>query len=285
MMEMVEIKDNILKTLNWIKSNGYVLGVPNTAAAHNCIYRGDNLLDHFSSIEAISTAVKASDFSNIFIGDYFLVDINSTLGGVETIKLVVWAINPWMNRGDTPVTTPHLALGTEDLFKTQHTMNPTNTTEGGYAGSVMFKTTLPAYATAIKNAIGASHMLKHRELLTTTINTTTPSMAGAGLTGASTGWAWTDVELTIPSEVQVYGSTVFSSSFHDVGDRNQQFPYFAARPDKLVAGLGHNGGRCPWWLSVVAGSAYFAFVGSYGDANYAGASETWVGVRPYFLFS
>lgn len=285
MMEMVEIKDNILKTLNWIKSNGYVLGVPNTAAAHNCIYRGDNLLDHFSSIEAISTAVKASDFSNIFIGDYFLVDINSTLGGTETIKLVVWAINPWMNRGDTPVTVPHLALGTEDAFKTPHTMNATNTTVGGYAGSAMFKTVLPAYATAIKNAIGASHMLKHREILTTTINETTPSMAGAGWTGASTGWAWTDVELTIPSEVQVYGCTVFSSSFHDVGDRNQQFPYFAARPDKLVAGLGYNGSRYAWWLSAVTNSTHFAFVSSLGYAVGAGASHAGVGVRPYFLFS
>lgn len=41
------------------------------AITHNNIYRGDNLLDgHFASVEDIFKAVRAGDFSDIYIGDY-----------------------------------------------------------------------------------------------------------------------------------------------------------------------------------------------------------------------
>ena len=39
-------------------------------ALHNNIFRGNNLLNYFSSISAIQTAVSNGDFSKIYIGDY-----------------------------------------------------------------------------------------------------------------------------------------------------------------------------------------------------------------------
>ena len=42
------------------------------------------------------------------------------------------------------------------------------------------------------------------------------------------------------SEIQVYGSTVLSSSFYDTGCDNIQFPLFRLAPNLKVAGLGHN---------------------------------------------
>lgn len=280
-------KDDVLKTLNWIKSNGYVLGVPNTAAAHNAIYRGDNLLSHFGSLDALSGKVRSGDFSNIFIGDWFEITINSSLGGSEQIRLVVAGIDTYWHVGDQGkgVETHHLTMITKDCFKTLHVMNPTNTSEGGYKATEMHTKTLPVYATAIKNAIGASHILNHRELISNSMNKDIASMAGNGWTGATTGWEWVSTDLILPSEVQVYGSTVFSSSFHDVANRNRQLPYFALAQDSLVCGLGYGGPRYSWWLSVVTGATAFANVSHDGGAHDAHASVTWVAVRPLLLFA
>ena len=37
-----------------------------------------------------------------------------------------------------------------------------------------------------------------------------------------------------------------------------------------------------WWLRDVVSASYFANVNNNGNANYNGASNTWVGVRPDF---
>lgn len=259
--------------------------VPNSAAAHNALFRGENLVTRFGSIANISTAVRAGNFEDIFIGDYIEASMTSSLAGAETVRWCVAGIDSYMNVGDTPTTQHHLVMIAEDAFKTNHVMNTTNTTAGGFKGSYMWTTIIPAYNTAVRNAIGSSYVLSHRELISNDMNSSLASMAGAGWGGASSGWEWVDAYLMLPSEVQVYGSTVFSSSFFDVGNRNRQLPYFALRQDKLVANLGMTGGRASWWLSAVAGAAYFAIVSGYGFASYDGASVAWVGIRPLFLFS
>ena len=281
------VTQEILKTLNWIKSKGYVLGVPNTAAAHNAIYRGDNLLSHFGSLDALSAKVRAGDFSNIYIGDYFDTTINTSYGGSEQIRLVVAGIDTYWHVGDqgNGVETHHLTMITKDCFKTKHVMNPTDTSVGGYKATEMHTNTLPVYATAIKNAIGASHILNHREEISNSMNQDIASMAGNGWMGATNGFEWVSTDLILPSEVQVYGSTVFSSSFYDVENRNRQLPYFALAQDSLVCGLGYGGPRCYWWLSAVTSKAAFAVVADNGGAVDAVASGTWVAVRPLLLFA
>lgn len=258
-----------------------------TAANHNSIFRGNDLTAEFGSIDALSAKVRAGDFSNIYIGDYFDTIINTSYGGSEQIRLVVAGINTYWHVGDqgNGVETHHLTMITKDSFKTKHVMNPTDTSVGGYKATEMHTKTLPVYATAIKNAIGASHILNHRELISNSMNKDIASMAGNGWMGATNGWEWVSTDLILPSEVQVYGSTVFSSSFHDVANRNRQLPYFALAQDSLVCGLGYGGPRCTWWLSVVTGATAFARVSHDGVADLAIASVTWVAVRPLLLFA
>ena len=69
------------------------------------------------------------------------------------------------------------------------------------------------------------------------------------------------------SEIQIYGSTVFSSSFYDTGNANIQFPLFRLAPNLKVAGLGHNGSRMWTWLSAVESAAAFAGCDYYGNSN------------------
>lgn len=263
-----------------------VVAVPNSAAAHNGIYRGENLLSsaHFGSHSKLSAAVQAGHFSDIFIGDYFECSMTSSYA-TETVRWVVAGVDTYLHTGDTEQMNHHLVMIPYECFTTiGHKMNDTTTTTGGYYNSQMHQTILPAYATALKNAIGSAHVLTHRELLSNSVNTSLASMAGAGWTGATNGWGWYDCDLCLLSEVQVYGSTVFSSSFFDVGNRCRQLPYFQLQ-DSVVAMYGRGtSSRADWWLSAVASSSAFATVTSYGDAGSANASYTWLLVRPLFLY-
>ena len=159
-------------------------------------------------------------------------------------------------------------------------MNDTNVTTGGYVGSKMYKTVLPVYAAALQTALN-NHILSHRELLTTAVSTTGNSNAGAGITGYASNWEWKDCLVKLMSEIQVYGSTVLSSSLYDTGCDNIQFPLFRLAPNLKVAGLGHNGSRWWYWLSAVVSAAAFATCYLNGhSANGSAAGDG--GVRPYF---
>ena len=159
-------------------------------------------------------------------------------------------------------------------------MNDTNVTTGGYVGSKMYKTVLPVYAAALQTALN-NHILSHRELLTTAVSTTGNSNAGAGITGYASNWEWKDCLVKLMSEIQVYGSTVLSSSFYDTGCDNIQFPLFRLAPNLKVAGLGHNGSRWWYWLSAVVSAAAFAYCSVIGDSCRSDAAGDG-GVRPYF---
>ena len=88
------------------------------------------------------------------------------------------------------------------------------------------------------------------------------------------------------SEPMVYGTTVFSSSFYDVGVAKTQLALFKLAPERIVAQNGSvdTSSRYSWWLSAVAGGTYFANVSSNGNVSYINASDS-VGVRPLWLIS
>lgn len=143
-------------------------------------------------------------------------------------------------------------------------MNDTDTTVGAYAGSKMHTTTLVTVANNLKNALG-SHLLERRVLLSDSMSTSIASNAGAGFTGASDQWVWTSVYCTLLTEVQVYGSTVFSSSCHDIGEGCSQLPLF-----KFVNHVYF--GSFSFWLRAVASSMYFTIAGNSGNAGIGVAS-------------
>ena len=87
------------------------------------------------------------------------------------------------------------------------------------------------------------------------------------------------VIVPLAENVQVYGSTVLSSSFYDTGCDNIQFPLFRLAPNLKVAGLGHNGSRWWYWLSAVVSAAAFARCYVSGRSNHYYAAGDG-GVRP-----
>lgn len=194
----------------------------------------------------------------------------------EFVTLMFAAFDYYYNTGDTALTTHHAVLIPRGAgFATTAKMNPTNTTAGGYYGSDMHQITLPSYAASLKAMLG-NHLLSHKTRLTTTVNTTTPSMAGAGLTGAASASAWGATELQLMNEVQLYGSTVWSSSSYDVGVDTRQLSVF-----KFINPVQF--GRGGSWLRSVVSSTVFAYCSNDGDAyGYVASGASYV--RPLILF-
>lgn len=248
--------------------------VPNSAGAHNSIYRGKDL--SAMTNDEIHNRLQAGDFSEFYIGDYFDRTSTDSIFGEKTMRYRIAGINHYIGHGDTALSKNHLVLVPDSCFGNAQ-MNETNTTEGGYVGSKMHTVTLPEVFNGVNTAFGG-YLTTSRELLTNAMNPDLASMAGAGFTGASSGWAWTDCGCRLMSEVEVYGSTVFSSSFYDVGNAKTQLPLFRFRPDMQSMR------SFDVWLSAVAGATRFAGVDGDGSASGYGASGSG-GVRPRFLIA
>jgi hypothetical protein len=155
-------------------------------------------------------------------------------------------------------------------------MQTSNDTSGGYKGSGYYSgtskdgTTNSAKSqctTKINNAFGAGHILTHKELITNAITGDKVS-----------GWGWEDCTVECMSETMVYGTQAWAANGYEVASEMTQLPLFFFKPEHIT-------NRAYWWLRSVAPASYFAYVGREGCANSAGASDTWVGVRPAFAIS
>lgn len=194
----------------------------------------------------------------------------------ENVTLMFAAFDYYYQMGDTACATHHAILIPRNYgFATTSKMNPTNTTVGGYYNTEMHQTTLPCYAKSLKTALN-NHLLSHRTILSNTVNTSTPSMAGAGFTGASTNWAWVTTELQLMTEQQVYGTRAWTSSAYDIGIDYRILPVFNFINPVLF-------GRGTSWLRSVVSSTNFANCNNNGNANNNGASNA-LYVRPLILF-
>lgn len=220
-------------------------------------YRGKNL---GSSVTAAQkAAIQNGSFDGLFIGDYW------TIGGV---KWLIADMDYWYNCGDTAFTKHHLVIIPETaLYNAQ--MNATNTTEGGYVNSAMYKTNLASAKSTISSAFG-DMVLTHRELLTNAVTNGRPS-----------GGAWYDSTVELPNKCMMYGHMHFSPTsdgstipYIYTIDKTQ-LSLFALRP-QLIVNRSYS-----QWLRDVVSSAHFASVDRGGCADYRLAAD-FVGVRPVF---
>ena len=249
---------------------------PDYGMSHNGVYRGKNLgtlasltdVENFISEHNFATTT----FSDLFLGDYFTIqdgtyNANWMIAGFNTEYYKGWLVD---GSSETQwIVTPHITLIPRiPLFNAQ--MNSTNTTSGGYKGSAMHTSTLPTVVSNLQTVLG-THLLKRYALLSNAVDTTRSNMFGtAG--GASSSWEWTEVYATLPSEVQIYGSTIWSSSGYDTGEACMKLPVF-----NFINHVQFS--RWAFWLRGVASFSSFC------DASYDGHAGTWgasnsPGVRP-----
>ena len=238
-------------TLESLSSNS----IPFHNAYPRCKYLGTSITD------AQNTAIKNRTYDDLFIGDYW------TINGVNW-RIV--AIDYYYNVGDTNFDKGNIIVMPDTvLYNAQ--MNETNTTTGGYAGSLMRTQNLNNARTIARNAFG-SHLANHRILLTSSVDASGPN-----------GWIWYDSDgVELPNEVQIYGTRVWGSALkgYDVATQKQQFPLLALAPQFVNI-------RQDYWLQDVSSysvSSSFALVSYAGTAfnHFASLSSC---VRPSVTLS
>ena len=232
-----------------------------TETLHNNIFRGHDLLNYFTDLNELQNAVSSGDFSKIYVGDY--VEETITYSGTQyTTKYRVAGINTFKNYGDTDLIRNHIVLIPDLLFDAQ--MNTSDTTSGGYVGSRMYTTVLPALLTALAGSSSTpfyGKIISHRELFSY----------------AENNWAWYDNSLCLLSEMEAYGSRIFASYGYSIGFY-AQMPLFKLNPDYISKFNRHT-----IWLRSVFSSVSFCSAGSYGHAG-DHLTRAPLGVRPRFLF-
>ena len=207
-----------------------------------------------------------------------------TIAGIDTL----------MYKGDqgSGINYHHLVMVPGQGFDgTQHfgrsRMNATNTSAGGYVGSEMNATTIGAVASSGSTAATASinqqlyaefgtHLKTIRALLSNSINTSGVNRYGTA-DGCSNNWTWTSVQAVLLSEIECYGSIVWSSSGYDTGESNKQLPLFA------YSESARNNRSAYYWLKDVASAVRFCASSRVGYSNTNTASYANSYVRPRFV--
>ena len=235
---------------------GEAVSIMDNAATHNMIYRGKNLGSSLTAEQA--AAIKAGTFKDIYLGDYWQI------GGVDYLAA---GFDYWYQCGDTACTTHHVVIIPRNHLYTYH-MNASNTTEGGYVGSDMYKNGLTQAKATFNSAFGSAHILNHREHLTNAVSNGRPS-----------GGTWYDSTVELPNENMMYGSHIFAPASDGTNIPNNytisksQLPLFRLAPWLSFT-------RSYWcWLRDVVSAAYFADASNDGSCNDDNASNE-AGVRP-----
>lgn len=229
------------------------------AALKNCLPRFKYLGTSVTSEQW--AAIQNGTFDGLFLGDYW------TINGVDYI---IAAFDYWLNIGHTTCTKHHVVVIPRSQLYVYH-MNASNTTEGGYVGSDLYKNGLTQAKQMVAAAFGSAHILNHRQYLVNAVTN-----------GAPTGTDWYDSTVELMNENMVYGGRQFSPMPNGATD-----PFNTCRNstiDKSQLPLFH---LAPWlirdrqwyWLRDVVSAAGFACFSSAGGADCYSASHVG-GVRP-----
>lgn len=226
---------------------------------HCNVFRGKNLGGGVSSAQ--KAAIKDGSFDNLYIGDYWFNNgVNWRIADMDY----------FLRCGDTDFTRHHLVI-VPDTPLYSGKMNETHTTEGGYVGSLMYKSGLDQAKTAIAAAFG-DLVTMHRDILCNAVSK-----------GRQSGGGWFDSTVELMCERMVYGNSVFQpgcdGSFipYNYTTGKSQFALFRMAPQYIS-------NRQWYWLRDVVSATYFAYVVNVGYANYGNAGNV-SGVRPYFVIS
>lgn len=219
------------------------------------------------TIEQVLANIAAGKFDDVYIGDYFIDSENKVyrIAGLDTE----------LNKGDTPLTSHHAVIVT-DFALTYMNWNTTDTTEGGYNSSDVQAYCDGAGQAAIESVFGAAHVLTVRDILSSGINASAVSPGYSGWSGAASAFGWFSHKVRLMSEVEVYGTRVWSGG-HDIGTANKQFPLFQLMP-QFAAGLHYD-----YWLSGIASVNSACDVDHNGVAYKLSTSSYALGVRVRFL--
>lgn len=227
----------------------------------NTVYKENDLTTAFSD-GSLYTTIANGKFENVYPGSYFNATVNNLSNQSTTMKFVVAEINRYYDTTDNTGTSKgknHIVCIPATSFGTA-AMNSSNTSNGGYLGSAMFKTTIPKVDTALTSTFG-------NHLLTVTLN-----LSNCGYAQKPYKYTATTVKSYLLTEYEAFGS----NTYDDESDKT--YPQLAVF--KIQSSLRSTGSW--WWLRSVGYGDYFCFVRGDGTA-YTDYADYSYGVRPGFL--
>lgn len=260
--------------------------IQDNAGFHNSLYRGKNITSYWtdgSLWDRIQGTNGRKLFEDLYVGDWFSTGTHSINGVSANQCFMIGGFDLRLGVGANNVTKHHIvpvacnATGTETRALFQSQMYAETPFTGAYQGSMVHPLFLPdgAVSTDLK-AIFGSHLLQFSELISTANDSNGYGRYG-NASGVSSSWTWVNVCGILMSEVEVYGSIVWSSSGIDGGMSSRgQLPLFRLRPD-LISNRSYR-----FWLRDATSASYFAYVSSDGSARSNTAAFS-LGVRPRFL--
>ena len=237
-------------------------------------------------------------YEDIHVGDY--IDMGRTVtcpdsydSAVGSQYVTVASCGGFYGNGDSGITYPHLIMvpgkgfgGVQHFGR--HAMHASNP-HPGYVSSDMNQSVLGPVVTEGSIATGAtinqqlyyifgSHLKTIKSLLATAMSSSLYNRFGSA-EGASSGCGWQSVQTRLMSEIEVYGSIVWSSSGYDTGDANHQFELFRFSKSAV------NNRSAYYWLKDAASSSRFCICSNDGISDYYAAINSNFFVRPCFILA
>ncbi len=263
-------------------------------------YRGKDITEYYNN-NGLYDMISSGRFDDIYVGDYFTTTKPDSTGENHTVTWLIADLNNYLHSGYTDLTENHATIIPATPFKNEK-MNESNTTGivykdktlpakdgtrsnlAAYVGSKMKQEILPDILKNYIEPVFGDNVITYTNLLADQMDPDRSNQFGVSSGdngGASSGWAWYDSKLDLMSEVNVYGSTVLSSSGYDIGIDNRQYAIFQLKPE-FINSYGNQRFNYNYWLKAVANSTSFDYVNILGYASTHYASNLF-GVRPRFL--
>ena len=244
-----------------------------------------------TKLNALTRRTRLSDFDLAVlkqaVADQNLEKYGLKVGDYKTINghdYVIAGLNP-MKGPSTPyrVNVNHVGLiviphTTQAWNASGNTYTGDDSRGAGYKNSDLHYYLKNTILPLVETDLGAANLLAHYKLLSNAVNQNGVNRYGEA-TGCSSGWDWeVDCKICALSEVQVYGSVVWSSSGFDTGEACRQLDVFRHFNHTEIFG-----GEYPWLRDVVSAS-YAAIAYNAGYAHYTTASRA-IYVAALILFN
>lgn len=274
-----------------------------TAGFHNSIVRGKDITSYYEDgtlWDRIAGINGFRPYEDLYLGDYFKMSRSISAYNQDQAHqatgsqyVTIAGFDCMRRNGDNNVMDFNHIICVPGQFRNgifhfgKSRMDIAGSV-GGYGLSEMNITTIGAVATngsteetaTINQQLYAefgSHLKTSREYLVNGINNSGNNRFGSA-NGCSNSCGWKSCQAVIMSEIEVYGSIIWSSSGFDTGIACIQLPLFAK--DKACIN-----NRCNYWLKDVASSSHYSGINSNGYADYFYSNDSNIYVRPRFILA
>ena len=200
--------------------------------------------------------LKVGDYKTINGHDYVIAGLNPMKGTTTPYRLTANHVGL--------IVIPHT---TQKWNASGNTYTGADSRGAGYKNSDLHYYLKNTLLPLVETDLGAANLLGHSKLLSNAVNQNGINRYGEA-TGCSSGWDWeANCKICALSEVQVYGSVVWSSSGYDTGEACRQLDVFRHFNHTEIFG-----GEYPWLRDVVSASTA-AVAADNGYADYGTASR------------